>query len=691
MTTLRTDAYTLPAAEIGPENPLPMFRGPEDNSPMGLDESVPEDDRRYMGWMTGWRVLPHRLQDEYSRRRQVRALDALVIENEFLKATFLPNVGGKLASLIHKPVGRELLHRNPVFQPANLALRNAWTSGGIEWNSVQPGHHYLTCSPVFCAQVTGPDGTPCLRIYEWDRVKGFFWQVDFWLPSDSQFLYARTRIVNPHPYEIAMYWWTNMAVDEREDVRVLVPAETALCHRYTGKLEVAPLPRVDSRDLTYSTQSPHSADFFSRIPEGRRRWIAALGADGTGFFETSTDRLRGRKLFCWGMGSGGRRWQEYLAAAGCAYIEIQAGLTRTQMECLPMPPETEWTWTEAFGYLEADPTRVHSDDWHAAWSEAGRRIDQALPASRLEDVDRRLSAVAVTPPERILRYGSGWGALERERRRHEGQPDFVPAGLEFPASSLGDDQEPWLTLLKSGYLPLRDPVDGPGALMTQPEWAELMKRSTAHPDGDHWLDWWHLGNLLMEARDLDAAKRAWLTSLERRRTGWALRNLAVLAERRGCADEALEFRRQAWEAGPRIAPLAIEYANALVAATAYKEALAFLESLPDAIRSHERLLILWAKAAIETDHLEGVESLFDHEFATVREGEVTLTDLWFTYHERRLAAQEGVASNDGLRERVRAMYPPPARIDFRMAAASDAALAKGSNSQGSDARTKETD
>jgi len=86
-----------------------------------------------------------------------------------------------------------------------------------------------------------------------------------------------------------------------------------------------------------------------------------------------------------------------------------------------------------------------------------------------------------------------------------------------------------------------------------------------------------------------------------------------------------------------------------------------------------------------------VESLFDHEFATVREGEVTLTDLWFTYHERRLAAEEGVATNDGLRERVRVMYPPPARIDFRMAAASEVPPAKGSDSRTPDARAKETE
>ena len=66
--------------------------------------------------------------------------------NEILKATFLPELGGRLISLLHKPLGRELLNRNPVFQPANLAIRNAWFSGGIEWNIGQLGHTFSTCS-----------------------------------------------------------------------------------------------------------------------------------------------------------------------------------------------------------------------------------------------------------------------------------------------------------------------------------------------------------------------------------------------------------------------------------------------------------------------------------------------------------------------------------------------------------------
>ena len=137
-------------------------------------------------------------------------------------------MGGRLVSLFYKPENRELLHVNPVFQPANLAIRNAWFSGGIEWNIGQFGHTFTTCAPVFAAAIRGAQGEPGLRLYEFERCKRLFWQIDFTLPPGLPFLVAYTRVINPNPEPTSMYWWTNTAVDERPGVRVLAPARQAL-------------------------------------------------------------------------------------------------------------------------------------------------------------------------------------------------------------------------------------------------------------------------------------------------------------------------------------------------------------------------------------------------------------------------------------------------------------------------------
>lgn len=102
-------------------------------------------------------MLPYCQQDGYNRDREEKVFKSVVIENEYLKAVFLPELGGRLWSLVDKTRDRELLYCNPVFQPGNLALRNAWFSGGVEFNVSIKGHNPLTCDPLFAQKITMPD------------------------------------------------------------------------------------------------------------------------------------------------------------------------------------------------------------------------------------------------------------------------------------------------------------------------------------------------------------------------------------------------------------------------------------------------------------------------------------------------------------------------------------------------------
>lgn len=669
MTTLNIEPYEIPAAELGPENPLPLFGADSDDVEVSTDDSVPESDRRYLGRGIGNRVLPYRMLDAYTRERPLRTFRTAVLENRWLRAVFGPEIGGRLLSLVHKPTGRELLERNPVFQPANVALRNAWISGGVEWNTSQLGHYFLTVSPVFAARVNASDGYPVLRIYEWDRLKAFPWQIDFHLPPDSPFLFAHPRIVNPHDHELAMYWWSNIAVTEHPERRTLVPAADALSHPPgAGVLAVLPLPEPAGFDVTYPTNAPAAGEAFFRIPDERRKWVAQVDREGKGLFHLSTDRLRGRKMFFWGMNPGGRRWQDHLSVPGRAYIELQGGLARTQLETLPMPALARWEWTEVYGLLDIDPDIAHGPDWERAWRAADARIDDLLPRERLDALHDGFARDAATGPEEILTRGAGWGALERRRLARHGIPDGIPAELGFGSADIGADEAPWLALLEEGALPERDPRDGPGHYMVQREWRELLEQALAAGRGDHWLSWLHVGVMRMEAREHDAARAAWERSLERAPNAWALRNLAVLEQRAQRPEAACALLEQAWTIGPHVRAIAEEYAQALVDLDRHADALAFIDTLPEDIRRHDRLLLALAKAALHTGDFEHVEGIFCHEFAHVRECETSLTDLWFAFHERRLAEIEGRPIDDDIRARARRECPPPSNIDFRMRA-----------------------
>ena len=107
-----------------------------------------EDDELYLGYGFMQNVFPYRQQNNYNRELVEKEIDIIVLENNYLKASFLPTLGGRLWSLYDKVNNKELLYVNPVLRFGNLALRNAWFSGGVEWNVGAVGRSPFTCSDL---------------------------------------------------------------------------------------------------------------------------------------------------------------------------------------------------------------------------------------------------------------------------------------------------------------------------------------------------------------------------------------------------------------------------------------------------------------------------------------------------------------------------------------------------------------
>lgn len=671
MSELRIETLTIPAAGLGPENPLPPLAGERDiHAQLDPIPGVSEEMQRNIAYGRIPNILPYTMQDGYTRDLHPRDFRVAVLENEHLRATFMLELGGRLRSLVHKGSGRELLDANPVFQPANLALRNAWFSGGVEWNIGTTGHTPFTCAPLFAARLTAPDGTPVLRLYEWERIRQVTYQIDAYLPDGSPVLFVRVRIVNPHDHEVPMYWWSNIAVPETPDTRVLVPADSAYSFGY-GKsgLRRVDIPDVDGGpDVTYATNIHRACDFFFHIPDEAQPWITALDGEGRGLVQTSTARLRGRKLFLWGMGAGGRRWQTFLSQPGRAYIEIQAGLARTQLEHLPMPAHAEWTWLEAYGLMEADPVVVQGTDWTAARESVAERLERLIPREALDAELARSAAFADLPPEEIVQRGSGWGALERRRRDVSGERPFCSAALTFDDDSLTAAQKPWLTLLDTGALPDLNPDAEPSGYVVQTEWREQLE-AAAQAGRANWNTWLHLGVMRYAANEREAAREAWERSLDASLNLWALRNLALLAWEDADFDEAVTLYATALRMRPALLSLAVECGQKLIAMERSQMWLELLEELPESLRAVGRIRLLEGQAALAAGDLDRVARLFDTPLvvADLREGERSLSHLWFDYHARRISTVEDIPLDEALRERVQREFPAPAALDFRMA------------------------
>jgi hypothetical protein len=509
-------------------------------------------------------------------------------------------------------------------------------------------------------------------------MRGLVVRIDASLAPDAPLLVVSVTIRNPRETEAPVYWWSNIAVPEREDVRVIVPAESAYRFGYAGELSLVPFPDAggDAVDRSYTTRSRDAVDYFFELNRPPMPWIAALDGAGAGLFQASSPRLRGRKLFLWGTGQGSTHWQRWLTEGGHPYLEIQAGLARTQLEHLPMPAGATWRWTEVYGLAEADASAAHS-----AWSEAVRAGDEAVARTGAPTVIAREDARDERGDEvvEVLQRASGWGALEDARRAKTGEPALSTPETPFPASDLGAEQEWWLAAL-NGTAGARagdgsdhdapvgavegeaEPATAPASYQSDAAWVPFVRSSAG------WLARLHEGVLAAADGSWADAIRAWQASVAEHDNGWAWRNLAVAAERDGDHDAAADAYARAREHLPRLLPLAVEASRQLLDAGRASDALSLIASLDPALQADGRIRYLRARAALSVGDLDRCERLLEAgiEIADLKEGEASLGGLWLDYQTARLAAREGVSVTDALRERAAREFPPPERYDFRM-------------------------
>ncbi len=669
MSTLSIVPFRMPAASLGRPNPLPDLSAAGDlHADLTVDESVSAEESRYMGYARVKGILPYTLQDGYDRVRRPRDFKAAVLENGHLRATFLPQLGGRLWSLFDKDAGRELLHVNPVFQPCNLALRNAWISGGVEWNLGIIGHTPFTVSDLCAEELALADGTPVLRLFEYERVRGLFYRVEAFLPDDSRELYVRVRIDNAMARDTAVYWWSNMAVNQGEDVRVLVPAERAFRLGYGGRVSKIPIPmmRIETKegareiDISRSTQIPQAMDFFFDVDRDARPFLAALDGSGYGMCQTSTAGLRGRKLFVWGMGAGGRHWQRFLSDGRGSYIELQSGLAKTQLEHLPMKGGESISWLESYGPLQAEPERVFSQDWRGAVRAAEEALlEQRGGAALTEEMHQRAARELDGKTGRVLHRGMGFARAEKQLRGKA----FDTAGLSLSAMRLGREEAPWMRLAKDGSFPRPDPKEPPASYMLGDVWEDALERACAGGEQDNWYAFYQLGVMRAAAlRDAEAEK-ALRRSLALEHNAWALRCLAVLTKRAGREGEAAELLCEA--AGMvSCRQLYIEALEALRVTEQYERLLDLADSLPAPLRRLGRVQTCRAAALMRLGRYEEAEKVLEGRIVLtdVREGDVLLSELWFELKARK---KFGRADEEALAWAKEHLEPPEA-LDFRM-------------------------
>ena len=316
----------------------------------------------------------------------------LVLENDYLRVTLLPELGGRVYQMIFKPTGHNELYQNPVLKPTHWGPpeQGWWLAvGGIEWCFPVDEHGYEWGQPWDYQVVTSTAGvTVTLRdtaATGRPRVA-----VAVHLPAGRSTLAISPRIENPTGDTANVKVWANVmlapgaANTVGPDLRFVFGAEEMTVHS-SGDFnpgQVLHWPVHNGRDYARLGNWRHWLGFFER-PQA--------AADFIGVYDTAVDEGVAR-VFPSGVARGtkgfGFGWSDPIdphtwTDDGSTYVELHGGLAPTFWDTASIPANGVVAWTEhwypvaGIGQLSAATAEAALGVW-----ESGDRFYAGVHATR---------------------------------------------------------------------------------------------------------------------------------------------------------------------------------------------------------------------------------------------------------------------------------------------------------------------
>jgi tetratricopeptide (TPR) repeat protein len=336
------------------------------------EEGLPDPNPPFDQFTTNRFNYPYTLRNNLTSNRTDHAWRAIYLENEYLKCSVLPDVGGHLYTCTDKISAKPMFYANPSIKKAAIAYRGAWAAFGVEFN-FPVSHNWVTMSPVNFAFANHDDGSASATVGNIDRVYGMEWTVELILRPKSTLLEQRVTLSNRSDVRHRFYWWNNAGVAAWDDTRIEYPMRYVATHGFT---EIHPWP-VDTDGVDYSIVRNHLKGPVSMFSHGNREnfmgvWNPHTNT-GTVHFAEYGD-VPAKKIWSWGVDADGLDWRKALSDDNSGYLEVQAGLFRNQ---------------ETYAFLEPRQSIRFSEYWMPVREIGGiSRANRAGVASLRRDGSR---------------------------------------------------------------------------------------------------------------------------------------------------------------------------------------------------------------------------------------------------------------------------------------------------------------
>ncbi|MDD6472171.1 MAG: DUF5107 domain-containing protein [Bacteroidales bacterium] len=268
-------------------------------------------------------IYPYFLFDGYSHKSVPQEWKVVTLENEYIRVTIFPQIGGKLWGAYDKINQKEFVYTNDAVKFRNIAMRGPWTSGGIEFNFGIIGHEPTTSSPVDYLTRQNEDGSASCFIASYDWVTRNYWGVEIRLPKDKAYFTTHSTIYNTTAIDQPYYQWMNGAFSAQNNAEFVYPGNSYMGH--AG--DIHPFPVEDGHEISWyeknnfiGSKSYHINGYYSD-----HFGIYWHGIDYGSIHHSNYDEKLGMKIFLWSLARNGAIWEDLLTDNHGQYIEMQSG------------------------------------------------------------------------------------------------------------------------------------------------------------------------------------------------------------------------------------------------------------------------------------------------------------------------------------------------------------------------------
>lgn len=301
------------------------------------------------------KIYPYFRYEGFTTKSEKKTWKIIELENDFLKIMIFPEIGGKIWSVTDKTTGKEMFYGNEVVKFRDVALRGAWTSGGIEFNYGVIGHTPACSFAVDYLTRMNADGSASCFIGSLDLLTRTYWNVEINLPKDKAWFTTRSFWHNRTGASQPYYSWVNTAVNTRKDLEFIYPGTKWIGHE--GLAASWPLDTVVHKNISrWSENDFTGAKSYHIVGKHRPYFGAYWKNDDFGVMQYSNrDDKLGKKIWIWALSDEGKIWEEFLTDNNGQYAEIQSGRlfnqnlvssSATPYKQISFTPYGTDTWTE---------------------------------------------------------------------------------------------------------------------------------------------------------------------------------------------------------------------------------------------------------------------------------------------------------------------------------------------------------